>query len=109
MTAQKAPIHLLFSLALAVAMLAAGCGGPVTDICERECECEACSDAELDECIDDGNRVESDAKGAGCVKEFEAYSDCADANLVCENGNSRVNGCVTEKQVLVTCYTYAGS
>lgn len=97
------------SLAVVVVLFAAGCGGQITDICERGCECEGCSDDLLDECISDGNAIEDDAKAAGCTKEFDAYSDCVDDNLVCEGTNSRVNGCVTEKQALSSCHAGAGS
>jgi hypothetical protein len=103
-----APMHATLwaptSLALLVALLTPGCGGLVEDICTRECDCEACSDDDYDDCVSDGQMVEDDSKAAGCQKEFDAYSACADTNLVCEGNNSRVNGCFTEKATLTTCF-----
>jgi hypothetical protein len=100
------PLALL--TALLAALVAAGCVGQVRDICQRECECEACSDEDYDDCVEDGKRVEADSKAAGCQTEFEAYSDCADANLVCEGNNSRVNGCFDERAGLTTCVQGTG-
>jgi hypothetical protein len=86
-----------------LASLAAGCGGPVQDICKAECECEACSDDAYDDCIDNGKRIEEDAEAAGCQVQFDTYSACAESNYSCSSGDFDINGCGSEKFELTSC------
>ena len=91
-------------LALLVASLTAGCsGGVVEDLCQTECDCESCSSDALDECIDEGDRVESDAREAGCKQQFDTYSACAEKNLTCQSGSFFISGCSFEKEALTIC------
>ena len=92
----------LLSLA-SLASLAAGCGGPVQEICQAECDCEACPDDAYDACIDNGKRIEDDAEEAGCRTQFESYSACAETNYSCNDGDFDINGCGSEKFELTSC------
>jgi hypothetical protein len=92
----------IVSTFLFFASLAAACGGPVQQVCEAECECEACSDDAYDTCVDTGKKVEERSEDTGCTREFEAYSACAETNYSCFNGNFDI-GCGSEEFTLTAC------
>ncbi|NUQ78677.1 MAG: hypothetical protein HUU21_34545 [Polyangiaceae bacterium] len=94
---------LFVSALIGLASLSAGCGGPVHDICELECECRSCSDDAYDACIEDGQRIEEDSEDAGCTAQFETYTDCAMTNYSCNNGRFNVS-CGSEEFALESCY-----
>ena len=80
--AAAAPIALLMALT--------SCGVSVEDLCEDMCDCEGCSDAELDECIEEGEAFEEAVDYYGCSSEFEDYMECIDDNAECLNGDWEV-------------------
>ncbi|MBW2456414.1 MAG: hypothetical protein JRI68_17975 [Deltaproteobacteria bacterium] len=69
-----------------------GCGTSFADLCEDICDCEGCTDDELEECIEEGEELEQDAEASGCGDEFEEWVECIDDGFVCEDGDVELEG-----------------
>jgi len=69
-----------------------GCGDSIASICEDVCDCEGCSDEELEECIEEGEELEERMEDMGCGDEFEDYVDCMADAFVCEDGDAEFEG-----------------
>lgn len=76
--------------ALCVSAVLTGCGTSIEDLCEEYCDCEGCSDAELDECIEEGQHMEEMAEDVGCGDEWDDYVDCISDHATCDNGDWEV-------------------
>ncbi len=77
------------ALLMAGSLVLWGCGGAsVASLCEDECDCEGCSDAQLDDCIHEGERMEEAYDQAGCGDQFEDFMDCVADSFSCEDGNA---------------------
>lgn len=62
--------------------MAVGCGPTVSGVCDDlDDECDGF--IPIDDCRDDGHRLEDLAETVGCENGFEAYLDCLDA-AVCD-------------------------
>lgn len=77
-----------FGLVGTLAALAApGCGGGPSykDFCEKFCSCSssACSDAQLAQCIEQGEVVEKTADSVGCGGKLDAFLSCEITNAKC--------------------------
>ncbi len=84
---------LVVALMLVAAAGLSGCGASYADLCENSCDCEGdCSDAELEECIEQGEELEDLADIAGCGSDFDDWVDCMDDNFVCEDGRAEIEG-----------------
>jgi hypothetical protein len=82
------------------------CGGAsISDVCERAAECEGYTQERVDDCIEEGEKLERAADNAGCGDTWDDYVDCIDANLVCEDGDAEVDGCDAEEKALTQCGT----
>jgi hypothetical protein len=68
-----------------------GCGGSVGAACDKYCECVGCTDAEFDECLDDGEVARDRAADVGCVAEGDDYLYCL-ADVEGCNDNSECDG-----------------
>ncbi len=67
---------------LLAALLATGCAPTVNGVCDDlDDECDGY--IPLDDCQDEGHRLEDLADATGCDNGFEAYLDCIDA-AVCD-------------------------
>ena len=85
------------------ALLAPGCGASPASLCEQQCDCVGCSEAELAACIDDAEDVERRAYDRGCGDPYEAYVDCLDAEFQCLDGRVDADGCGPEFGDLLVC------
>jgi len=87
MSAPK-PIGSIVALAVVFcsATVLVGCGTSIADLCDDMCDCEGCSDAEYDECVDEGEEYEEAAEKAGCGDEFDDYVDCIGDSFSCDDG-----------------------
>jgi hypothetical protein len=94
---------LLGSAAVLLLLGASGCGTSAADLCEEACDCEGCSDAELDECIDELEEIEERAEDLGCEDEMDDYMSCVDSELECSEGKARADGCDSEARELTQC------
>lgn len=86
------------------ASIAPGCGGAsVASICDKICECTGCSDAELAECVDEGEDLEKLAEDEGCGDQFDAYKSCFSDEIECVGDDIDADGCVSELADLGQC------
>jgi hypothetical protein len=90
-------------LALGAPALLTGCGASVADYCEQLCDCEGCSDNELDECIDEGEDVQDDAEREGCDDQFDELISCLDDEAECRGDDFDADGCESEEDNLDDC------
>lgn len=83
-----------------VAALTAGCDAvSVRDACENLEMQKACfEDFSFDDCVDDGNFLQDDARGHGCEDEFEDYLACVNVTIC-----TAEKECAVEHQTLETC------
>jgi hypothetical protein len=88
---------------LVVSVSFTGCGTSASSLCDAYCDCEGCSDRDLDDCIDDVEDAERDAEREGCEDEFDDYADCIDGELECRNGHVDADGCENEAEDLSDC------
>jgi hypothetical protein len=101
-------------LSLGMALLAGACGGSaVESACQAVCDCAgSCTDAELDECIQEVENELKQADDAGCGAEYEDLIDCAVSNAECKDGelDSSVleTACTQEAIDAFTCLGEAG-
>jgi hypothetical protein len=90
-------------VALGVGLGGAGCGGSIAAICEEMCDCEGCSEDELDECIDEGEDIERLADNEGCEDQFDEFVACTDDEAVCRGDDFEADGCEQELDDLDDC------
>lgn len=62
---------------LLAALLAAGCGPTVSGVCD-DLDDECPGYIPLDDCRDEGHRLEDQAESQGCESVFDNYLDCID-------------------------------
>ena len=89
------------TLALGLGLL--GCGGSIAAICEEECDCEGCSDDELDECIDTAEDLEHFAENEGCEDQFDDVVSCVSDEGECRGDRYDTDGCEPELEDLQDC------
>lgn len=95
--------HLTSALGIAIgSMLLAGCGGAAA-YCDSYCDCEGCSDAEYDDCIDDIEDQQKLADDQGCADQADDYLSCVNSEAECRDGRLDADGCVTEFEAVVKC------
>ncbi|MDC3962121.1 hypothetical protein KEG38_50350 [Polyangium jinanense] len=82
-------------VALGLAMLSLGCQPTVDEVCEDLGEC---NEFDANDCLTDGNKLQSNAESRGCEDAFEEYIDCV-ADAVC----SYRQVCHAERSALESC------
>jgi hypothetical protein len=82
---------------------APGCGTSAADLCDEVCDCEGCSEADLDECVDELEEIEERAEALGCEDEMDDYMSCVDSELECSGSEAQVDGCDAEARALTSC------
>lgn len=100
MLVHKAP----WKLAIALTFFAlggrafAGCGGPPgADICILKCECEGCSIAKQNECLDEVDRDANEASRIGCYDFYGDLRACEAATGRCREGKDWRTDCDAEE------------
>lgn len=94
-------IYALFTVVFLAAL--PGCGPSISSMCDDICECEGCSDDELDDCIDEGEDLEREVENEGCEDQFDDYLDCASEELECHDSRASFDGCGSELESLGNC------
>lgn len=93
---------------LAVLLSAASCSSQKA-LCDKICDCQGCSDSELESCYDQAERDELAAEQEDCLSEygdlvacgndaFECVNDRADFGDECTSEGLAYLGCVGEDQ-----------
>ena len=79
-----------------------GCGSSVDAVCEAKCDCEGCSDARFDECLDDLDDRGRSADSRGCLDQYDELLACQDDTGFC-SGDHFETDCGPEKRDLEIC------
>jgi hypothetical protein len=82
----------------------AGCGASGTGLCETQCACEACTDAEHEECQRELDERWEVADQSGCSAELDEALRCAEQTGTCEDGDFDIS-CDAEEGVFLSCAT----
>ncbi len=93
----------LYLVTLGLALAATGCGGSASSICNDICDCEGCSDNELDECVDEIEDQQKEAEDEGCGDQASALLDCLGAELECRDSEVDLDGCNSEQEEINNC------
>lgn len=96
-------------LACALALLlvpAVSCGGGANQLCTEICDCEGCSDKEVEDCNEAADELEDDVGKAECSAELNDFTACLLDNAKCEDDDNyvvEVGDCDDELDDLVDC------
>jgi hypothetical protein len=82
---------------LLTVVLMMGCGVDHEDICEQLSE-DCAADFEIDDCVQDGQRVDDAAATGGCDDQLDTYLDCLDEDVCTWDQR-----CDTERAALESC------
>lgn len=97
----------LFALAMlgfGMATFASGCSVRSEDICTVKCNCEGCSQAELDDCVADVNGAIEKAQDLGCSSPYADWLRCVEEEAECREGQTFAwDGCDIEEDALAEC------
>ena len=77
------------SLFLLVAAAASGCGGVTGEYCDLKCECEGCSDNQLDACNVEAESAVDQSDIYGCADFHDEYLQCVVDHPLCEVADFR--------------------
>lgn len=90
-------------LLLALLGFATACGPSASSFCGAACDCQGCSDAEYENCVDDYEDGMKTAEDAGCGDQADDYASCVDSEMQCIDGRFDADGCGAEFQALAKC------
>jgi hypothetical protein len=87
-------------------LLLVGCAPTVDGLCEDladECSAHEAYEIDTQKCMDNGDRLESDADDADCNDEFDTYLDCVDEqrcawNTACVIQRAEFDHCVNNAE-----------
>ena len=87
-------------ISILLAALAVACDGTsVRDVCENLDAQKACfEDFSFDDCIDDANFLQDDARSHGCDEELDDYLACVNVTICTADTE-----CVVERDTLDAC------
>jgi hypothetical protein len=78
--------------------LAVGCGGPRGGIiCDARCDCEGCSIAGYDDCLDDADADEVISDRRGCYPLYDDLVACEEITGFCERDRDYRTDCGVER------------
>lgn len=86
----------LLSIA-AIPGLWTGCGVSATSLCDKTCECEGCSEAEHQACVDEIEANQKVAEAEGCSIAYDALIRCLDEHSQCFEKHIDASGCDSEQ------------
>lgn len=86
-----------------LALAASGCGYSTSGLADDICDCEGCTDTELDELTDDLADAEKKADDEGCSDQFAELLDCTGDQFACRESRIDVDGCDSESDSLKNC------
>ena len=93
----------ILSIGVGLALAATGCGYGPSDYCDDRCDCQGCSDADYDDCVDEAEDVESEAIDEGCDDEYDDVAACFEDTGECRHEDVWDVDCDDELLDLVEC------
>jgi len=81
--------------ACALVAVVAACGSP-RELCERECECLACSADQLQDCYDKAEADKLTAQDQDCLGEYDDLVSCKLDEFACVDGALQTEFCLEE-------------
>jgi hypothetical protein len=88
------------TLAIAVSLSSVACGGGCKGSCKDASKCDGVTDFDEDDCVDQCEKAEEDAKDADCSKEYDKVFDCMTKD-VCDA--DALSNCADELTDMSTC------
>lgn len=88
-------LRVLAAFAIGLAALP-GCATRSESVCDRQCECTKCSEAEHEDCVETLDVQEEQAQKAGCPGQYEDMLVCFEEKSKCEIAGFDVQQCQTE-------------
>jgi len=79
------------------------CRSNAEAVCDIKCDCEGCSNAQLDDCYHDTDNKEREADRAGCLDVYDDLKACEYNTAYCKSGSAFATSCKTEKDRYDTC------
>ena len=92
----------IFVLLTAVTLLTSSCAPPEVRACNRECDCEGCSESEFDDCVDDFDDKYAEADRRNCLPEYRNLMSCENATGICD-GDDYDTDCGPERSDFDDC------
>lgn len=83
--------------------LVPGCRTDAEAVCDRECECEGCSDRMYDDCYFGEVNKEREADAKGCLDYYDELKACEYDTGYCKSGSEFDTACKTEKERYDNC------
>lgn len=77
--------RVIAALVIALAVPLMSCGGSVNQLCEDICDCQGCSDNDLEECHEAADELEEDVAKEDCSPELNEVISCFQENAECED------------------------
>ena len=84
-----------------------GCGSPsISTICQDQCVCQKCTDAEFQKCVTEGEKIQKQVEQLGCSNAFDDSLSCFHDNMsctttpdkICEPEDTAVNACLSKNK-----------
>lgn len=92
------------TLGFGAAVSASGCGVSPDEICNIKCNCEGCSQTQLDDCLSDVSSTVTKAEDLGCSSQYADWLSCVEQEAECRNGGTFAwDGCEIEEDALAEC------
>jgi hypothetical protein len=79
-----------------------GCGNSAANVCQAKCDCEGCSDDDLEHCIAEADGDGKAAEFEGCPELFSELVACETQTGVCD-GTHYETSCHDEAERLKHC------
>lgn len=102
-TLLRSSMFAAFSTAALLTLVVPGCRTDAEAVCDYECECEGCSNAQLDNCYFDQLDKEREADAKGCLDFYDDLKACEYDTWFCKSGNEFDTACKTEKERYDNC------
>ena len=97
----------VFGLAAAIvfagALGATGCGSTESDICGMKCDCEGCSNAQYQNCLDNYDADLRAADYRNCLPFYDDWVGCQQATSYCKGGKDWETSCGNERSRFNAC------
>ena len=92
----------LAGMCLTLGAFVPGCGVSEEGLCDAECDCEGCSDADFDRCVNDYDGDYNRADRNGCPDLYDDFVSCRSDTYFCDGADFE-DSCKVERERLKNC------